>query len=75
MLYVDPSRLGEHLWSMEGISELFPDTTSEIGGLRLFLVHVEEALETAPEGHRHLLIGPAGVYARPDAPPQTDRSV
>ncbi|HIY40191.1 MAG TPA: hypothetical protein H9836_03545 [Candidatus Nocardiopsis merdipullorum] len=75
MLHVNAPRLGDHLRSMEGISELFPDTTPEIGGLLLFIVHIEEAVETAPKGHRHLLIGPAGVYAQPDTPPRTDRSV
>ncbi|MBB6119010.1 hypothetical protein [Nocardiopsis algeriensis] len=75
VLHVDPLTLGEHLRSMEAISEVFPDTTPEIGALRLLLVHIEEAVETAPEGHRHLVIGPAGVYAQPDAPPRTDRSV
>lgn len=75
MLHVDAPRLGDHLRSMEDISELFPDTTPEIGGLLLFIVHIEEAVETDPKGHRHLLIGPAGVYAQPDTPPRTDRSV
>ncbi|WP_444960888.1 hypothetical protein [Nocardiopsis sp. M1B1] len=75
ILHVDPPTLGEHLRSMEGISELFPGVIPEIGALRLFLVHIEEAVETAPEGHRHLVIGPAGVYAQPGAPPRTDHSV
>ncbi|MCP3012255.1 hypothetical protein NGM33_02860 [Nocardiopsis dassonvillei] len=75
MLHVDPPTLGEHLRSMEGVSELFPGTAPGIGALRLFLVHVGEAVETAPQGHRHLVIGPAGVYARPEAPPRTDRGV
>ncbi|MEU0239248.1 hypothetical protein ABZ234_16305 [Nocardiopsis sp. NPDC006198] len=75
MLHVDPPTLGEHLRSMEGISELFPGTAPEIGALQLFLVHIGEAVETAPQGHRHLVIGPAGMYAQPDAPPRTDRGV
>src|SRR5699024_12493914 len=75
MLRVVAPRLGDHLRSMESVSELFPYTTPEIGGLLLFIVHIAEAVETAPKGHRHLLIGPAGVYAQPDTPPRTDRSV
>ncbi|MEV6819399.1 hypothetical protein AB0M72_11635 [Nocardiopsis dassonvillei] len=73
LLHVDPPTLGECLRSVEGIGELFPDATAEDGALRLFLVHVEEAVETAPEDHTHLVVGPAGVYARPNAPSRTDR--
>ncbi|MEV2277395.1 hypothetical protein AB0I72_17600 [Nocardiopsis sp. NPDC049922] len=75
VLHVDPPTLAEHLRAMEDISELFPNTPQEIGALQLFLVHIEEAVETAAEDCRHLVIGPAGVYARPDAPPRTDRGV
>ncbi|WP_285732637.1 hypothetical protein [Nocardiopsis sp. ATB16-24] len=71
VLHVDPPTLREHLRSMGDTGGLFPDVSPEIGALQLFLVHIEEAVDTAPEGHRHLVIGPGGVYARSEAPPRT----
>ncbi|CAL9442150.1 hypothetical protein SUDANB121_02284 [Nocardiopsis dassonvillei] len=66
VLHVSPSALGTRLRSTaEEAREAFPGTEPQIAALRLFLVHVEEAVETAPPGHRHLVLDPGGVYARP----------
>ena len=64
VLHVDPCLLGAHLRSMaDDAAEVFPDVEPEVAALRLFLVHVEEAVETAPPGHRHLAPDPSGVRA------------
>lgn len=72
VLHVTPSTLGAHLRTMDA-KELFPKATPETGALQLFLVHVEEAIETAPEGRSNLVIRPSGVCAQADAPPHNSR--
>ncbi|MEU0489001.1 hypothetical protein ABZ249_07210 [Nocardiopsis sp. NPDC006139] len=64
ILHVDPAALGVRLrTTAREAQEVFPDAEPLIAALRLFLVHVDEAVDTAPPDHRHLALEPGGVRA------------
>lgn len=75
VLHVDARSLGEHLRSMGGLRELFPDESPDISALQLFLVRVMETVDIVMSGlgssdtdRRHLVPVPSGVSSRTEPP-------
>lgn len=68
-LHLDPAVLGRHLrYLSEDGATLFPDVEPVIGALQLFLVHVQETIETRRPGHDDLILVGSGLEAVRSAP-------
>ncbi|MEJ2862833.1 hypothetical protein [Actinomycetospora flava] len=64
-LHITPATFDEHLREMApGASLVFPDVDTLEAAWRLFLVHLEEAIWTAPPGQTELVLDRSGVLAR-----------
>ncbi|GHD25145.1 hypothetical protein [Nocardiopsis kunsanensis] len=75
VLHVDARTLGEHLRSMGGLRELFPDESPDISALQLFLVRVMETVDlvlsssgASDSDRRHLVPVASGVSSRTEPP-------
>ncbi|MFC5136985.1 hypothetical protein ACFPK1_01960 [Actinomycetospora rhizophila] len=64
-LHVTPAAFDGHLRAMAPDAALvFPDVDSLEAAWRLFLVHLEEAVQTAKPGETELVLDRSGVFAR-----------
>ncbi|MGH3520676.1 MAG: hypothetical protein ACRDQ7_25545 [Haloechinothrix sp.] len=62
-----PETLADHLSTMEEDGELlFPDVEPIIGAMQLFLVHIDETIQTRRDGHNTLALVDGDIYAIPD---------
>lgn len=75
ILHMDARTLGEHLRSMGGLRELFPDDSPDISALQLFLVRVMETVDivlssfgSSDTDRRHLVPVPSGISSRTEPP-------
>jgi hypothetical protein len=65
-LHVTPASFGEHLRAAApGATYAFPDVTPIEAAWRLFLVHLDEAVQTAKPGETELVLDRTGVLSRP----------
>ncbi|GAA4864495.1 hypothetical protein [Saccharopolyspora cebuensis] len=63
-LHITRDSLGEHLRSMAGDGDrAFPGEAPLVGALQLFLVHIDEAVNTRQPGQDDLVVRPHGVWA------------
>ncbi|EQD86262.1 hypothetical protein N599_10520 [Saccharopolyspora erythraea D] len=63
-LHVTQASLGEHLRAMANDGErVFPGEAPLVGALQLFLVHIDEAVNTRQPGHDDLIVRSGGVWA------------
>ncbi|GAA3359648.1 hypothetical protein [Saccharopolyspora gregorii] len=63
-LHVTPVSLGDHLRAMASDGDrAFPGEAPLIGALQLFLVHIDEAVNTRQPGQNDLVVKPGGVWA------------
>lgn len=65
-LHITPAAFDQHLREMApAAAHVFPDVDPLEAAWRLFLVHLEEAVQTVKPGETELVLDPTGVLSQP----------